>query len=225
MSDQLQLRRDTAANIAGATPADGELALATDTRALTVGDGATLGGVPLGLAALLPGGYVSGRYYFPGPTSASTVVVAANTLYVAPMIVLKKQTFTKIGAEIVTGAGTNARLGVYNWAGGLPSTLLVDGGAISSSSIGYHENTGLVITLNPGVYGLAFLPDNTPTVRIAGTGGWQWIANLQMGASNSGVAVELAINVPQAYGALPGTFPTASLAYQTSGPPNVGLRF
>jgi hypothetical protein len=44
----LQVRRGTAAEVAAITPLEGEPVWATDTKALSVGDGATAGGVPVG---------------------------------------------------------------------------------------------------------------------------------------------------------------------------------
>ena len=44
MSEQLQLRRGTAAQIAANTPAAGEVWVDTDHNRLVVGDGATVGG-------------------------------------------------------------------------------------------------------------------------------------------------------------------------------------
>jgi hypothetical protein len=45
MSVQVKHRRDTAANIAAFTPAQGELVMATDTGRLILGDGSTVGGI------------------------------------------------------------------------------------------------------------------------------------------------------------------------------------
>ena len=46
MSVQVKHRRDTAANIALFTPAQGEIIVDTDNKRLIVGDGATAGGIP-----------------------------------------------------------------------------------------------------------------------------------------------------------------------------------
>jgi hypothetical protein len=222
MSDQLQLRRDTLANIQAAVPAQGEPAYATDTGGLLLGDGATSGGAALALNQFFTG-YVPGRYYFPGPSGAATVPVAANRLYASPFFSFQRQTFTKLGIEITTAAGTNGRLGIYKWANGVPSSLILDAGAINIASTGYQEITGLNFTLNPGVYGLAFLPDTAVTVRAITNTGISWFANFLLGASAPGAAIELLVNAAQTYGALPATFP-ASLTYQSANAPSVGLR-
>ena len=223
MSDQLQLRRDTLANIQAATPAQGELAFATDTGVLYIGDGTNAGGANIGLGAMMPG-YAGGRFYFPGATSPNTETLTANTIYGSPIWILQKQSFTKLGVEITTAAGTNGRLGVYKWASGVPTALVLDAGAISTATTGYKELTGLALTLNPGVYGLAFLPDAAVTVRICNNQGFQYFAALVLGASGSNQSSELGVDAPQTYGALPATFPTASLAYNLNGSIATGLR-
>ena len=45
MPKQVQIRRDTAVNVAGITPAAGEMFLSTDTNRTSIGDGATAGGI------------------------------------------------------------------------------------------------------------------------------------------------------------------------------------
>ncbi|HEY1506647.1 MAG TPA: hypothetical protein VGF92_20255, partial [Stellaceae bacterium] len=196
---------------------------ATDTGQLFIGDGVSAGGVNIGLSAMMPG-YVSGRYYFPGATSTNTAALTANTIYAAPIWILQRQSFTKLGVEITTAAGTNGRLGVYKWANGVPTALLLDAGAISTATTGYKELTGLALTLNPGVYGLAFLPDAAVTVRICNNQGFQYFAALVLGASGSNQSSELGVDAPQSFGALPATFPTAGLAYNLNGSIATGLR-
>lgn len=51
MSQQVKIRHDTAANIALATPVEAELAYATDTKRLSVGDGTTAGGIQIAKAS------------------------------------------------------------------------------------------------------------------------------------------------------------------------------
>ena len=222
MSEQLQLRRDTQANLATVTPAAGEPAYDTTRGALLIGDGVTPGGVPQAMLGLF-GGYRAGRFYFSGPSSTATLTLAANTLYCAPFFNLQKQTFTKLGVEIVAAAGTNGRLGIYNWSNGLPVSLVLDAGAVSDASTGYKEIAGLNVTLAPGIYGMAFLPDAAVTVRATGTDGFQWLAQIALGASGSNQANEINLSVAQSYGPLPSSFP-ASPTYLTTACVAVGLR-
>lgn len=48
MAEQWQIRRDTAAIVYASTPALSELVYVTDTHTLVIGDGATIGGIPIG---------------------------------------------------------------------------------------------------------------------------------------------------------------------------------
>jgi hypothetical protein len=126
MSDQLQLRRDTLANIQAAVPAQGEAAFATDTGQLFIGDGATPGGVFMAPSFAFPG-YIGGRFYPAGSTNGGTFTLVANTLYAIPFIALAKVAFTKLSVNVTTGvAATNARIGIYTNATGViaPGALI-----------------------------------------------------------------------------------------------------
>jgi hypothetical protein len=210
MSDQLQLRRDTLANIQAAVPAQGEAAVATDTGQLFIGDGATAGGILTGPGVPFPG-YKSSRYYPSGACNASTLVVTANLLYGLPLLIFQKQAFTKIGIEVTTGAATNCRLGIYaNSASAIaPGALVLDAGAVSTASAAKVEAT-IGVTLNPGLYWLAALFDNTPTVRTAAIG-----ANTGSqfgGVTNPSTGQDSFYSATQTYGALPGTFTAGSMS-------------
>jgi len=54
LSEQLQLRRDTAANVAGFTPAQGECVVDTTNNRICIGDGSTAGGWPAAKLAEVP---------------------------------------------------------------------------------------------------------------------------------------------------------------------------
>ena len=54
MSVQVKHRRDTAANIAGFTPAQGEIIVDTDNKRMIVGDGALAGGYPAAKLSEVP---------------------------------------------------------------------------------------------------------------------------------------------------------------------------
>lgn len=224
MSDQLQLRRDTQANVAAATPAAGELALDTTRNALLIGDGATPGGLYPALVTLCAG-YVAGRYYIASTGAGGTTGLAltANTLYTVPFPVMQKQTFTKIGINITAAAGTNGRLGVYALAPGmLGGSLILDAGAVSISTTGLKEVTGLNFTLNPGLYGLSFLPDTGVTVS-EGQAINVCHDLLGLGSSAPGIVLETYVSQAQSYGALPASLST-SPTYLTGSPPGVWLR-
>lgn len=109
MTSAIQIRRDTAAQIATKTPLEGELAYATDTKRLSVGDGLTAGGTPLakeseaGIAATVA-------------ASAKTTPVDADLVGIADSAdsnALKKLTFANLatwfGSKL--GAVTDALTG------------------------------------------------------------------------------------------------------------------
>jgi len=112
-------------------------------------------------------GYKNSFYYFPYLMSSigTTTTAVANRLYYLPFFVRKKTTFTRIGIQIVVLGGTSARLGIYNAANGIPTSLLLDCGTISTASSGEKEAT-ISQSLNTGFYFLAFVADGTPVIQI-----------------------------------------------------------
>jgi hypothetical protein len=89
--------------------------------------------------------------------------MVANRLYYSPFYVRANQTFDRIQIYVKTAAGTNARLGIYNMAGGVPTTLVLDCGTVSTASTGAKE---IIISQNltVGQYALCAVFDSTPTV-------------------------------------------------------------
>jgi len=122
-----------------------------------------------GITRGVGGGYISGRFNFGqaivSPDGTGTLVVAANTLYFMPFVVAKRTTFVILGVNVqVAAAGAFARLGMYNWANGVPTSLIFDVGNVSvDAPIGNKEST-ISQTINAGYYALAFLCSGTPTI-------------------------------------------------------------
>ena len=118
------------------------------------------------------GGYRSGYKYLGGIASTLTAAgaLAANTAHIQPFAVKQTQTFTAIGIEVTTasGAGTLIRLGIYNVANGVPTSLVLDAGTVAASSTGIKEIT-ISQSLSQGLYALVAVSDSTPTVRVAGS--------------------------------------------------------
>ncbi|HEV8015206.1 MAG TPA: hypothetical protein VGP48_06715 [Stellaceae bacterium] len=222
MSDQLQIRRDTLANVQAATPAQGELAMATDSDELYLGDGASAGGIRLGPSFPFPG-YISGRYYVAGLTTNTTLTVTANQLYTMPFFCFRKQSFTKIGLQVSSFiASSNCRLGLYaplvsNVAA--PGALVLDSGAVSTAANGAIEAT-VGVTLNPGLYFAAALFSAAVGVIEANSSNnlipWLLGESLNNGLDAFSFAA-------QAYGALPNPADTVSFS-QTNAFPGVWLR-
>lgn len=100
--------------------------------------------------------------------AASTVAMAANTLYAVPIFIENRGTATKIGVNVTTlVAATNVRLAIYRDNGnGQPGLLVVDGGTVTTSSTGNREVT-ISTVLDPGMYWLAMVGDGIPTLVMA----------------------------------------------------------
>lgn len=113
-------------------------------------------------------GYIANRYY--GGLGAQvhrtdTLVVTVNRMYGCVFQCLERTTFTRIGIKVTVSAGTNARLGIYDWDGTASSrALVVDAGTVSTAGTGIVEAT-ISTTLMPGTYIIAAVFDNTPTVN------------------------------------------------------------
>ena len=118
----------------------------------------------LGVGAI---GYRTNGYYFPYlmASAGSTSSMVANRINYVPFFVRKKTTFTRIGIQVTTLFGTNARLGIYNADNGIPTSLLLDCGTISTASTGEKEAT-ISQSLNVGFYFLALICDSTPTIYV-----------------------------------------------------------
>lgn len=175
-------------------------------------------------------GHTTNRYY-PGFLSTysgtQNGAMTADRLYGRLFIVTDRATFTRIGVEVVTGAGTSARLGVYALDGTAlaSSALLVDAGTVSTSATALVDAT-ISLTLMPGVYIVAAVFDNTPTMRagppnVSITEHYLGAASTDIGAGSGGVAWFYTAHV---FGALPSTFGTPTYVGSASNPPNIWLR-
>jgi hypothetical protein len=86
---QTQLRRDTAANIAVATPAAGEPFYDTTNKRLGVGDGATAGGIPHASAADIQ----KQSFVYPAVGGTANAITLTNTPVVGSLTAGLKQVF------------------------------------------------------------------------------------------------------------------------------------
>lgn len=93
-----------------------------------------------------------------------------SRVYYQVFVVGQSVTWTKIGIFVTTAqAGTVARLGIYNWSGGIATTRLLDAGTVSLAATGTVEAT-ISQTLSPGIYALAMIADSTTAqLRAAST--------------------------------------------------------
>lgn len=160
---------NTAAYSSVAVAAD-DVTLIYDTSGTTTAKCLTSDIAGLGLGSI---GYRTNYYYFPfgvhGPNNSGTTTV--NRLYYYPFFVRKKTTFTRIGIQIPSGSsnlGTSARLGIYTAVDGLPSSLLLDAGTVSTATTGEKEAT-ISQELNTGFYFLAFVSDSLIGIQTHST--------------------------------------------------------
>ena len=110
-------------------------------------------------------GYRTNNYYFPYLMAggSSTFGISTNTIYYVPFFVRKKTTFTRIGIQVTALSGTIARFGIYNADNGMPTSLVLDCGTVSTASTGEKEAT-ISQSLNVGFYYLAVVSDGGPTI-------------------------------------------------------------
>lgn len=175
------------------------------------------------------GGYVAGRYYLGwmqgGP---SAVAFSANIAYFIPFLVGELHTFDRIAIQVTTsGTANNARLAIYNVVGGQPTTLVVDGGAVTG--VNPLQTTGIKSvtinqTLSPGAYALAMVVDGSVTVE--GTTGVQ-IGNIFISGVTDFVNADTQINATLTFGAFPATAFSGgmgTITYSVTGWPMIGLR-
>lgn len=157
-------------------------------------------------------GAVSGREYgiCKGTNFTGGSTFNANIIFAIP-VHIPKITWNFITFENSTsGAGTNARIGIYKDNNGIPTDLLFDSGDVSTAASGRKDialsfdnkwNTIWLALLSSSNRG--FINNNT-IINIFG--------NNKLGATN-----EEKIEAPFAYGALPATFPAFS--YTAGNPP------
>lgn len=168
--------------------------------------------------ALKNNGYASNRFYtmlgFDTGGSAA-FAVTANRLYAHPIVIGASETFTRIGIEITTGTAGNARLGIYDIANGVPTSLVSDLGTISTASTGEIELT-ISQALTPGVYALAIVFSATPTVQEPTMNDRSVLFHYIGGSAIGSSSDTLGFYVSHTYGALPSTF--GSVTYSNNIP-------
>jgi hypothetical protein len=110
------------------------------------------------------------KYRFSGYYYASSMITAgalaatttsANNLDAFPIIVPVEQAFDRIGVNVVSTPAGKLRLGIYADNNGKPGSRILDSGEIDVSSTGLKTAT-INITLEPGLYWLVKVQDNTP---------------------------------------------------------------
>jgi hypothetical protein len=144
-------------------------------------------------------------------TALTTGAGTVNVLRTIPFIVSKVMTIDQMEINVTTaGAGGtgNARVGIYADNGNnYPGALVVDAGAASTTSTGVKAFTaGMPVTLDPGLYWLAYVHDNAttaPTVRAFAVASLNPVLGY---ASTLPTNAQFGWSVSFTYAALPGTF-------------------
>jgi len=176
------------------------------------------GGSGFGLGAYRTNGYYVG--FLSTISTAATAALAANTLYATPFVVTDTATFTRIGINVTTLSTGGARLGIYNFANGVPTTLVLDAGTVSVTSTGEKEIT-ISQSLSAGAYMLVMLCDGTPIVRRTATTNSSTPA---FGNPDSSTAQPTHITQALTYGALNASFGTPTYVTDATTTPAIWLR-
>ncbi|MEA2701756.1 MAG: hypothetical protein QOE22_465 [Candidatus Parcubacteria bacterium] len=158
-------------------------------------------------------------------TALTTGAPAANTLFAIPFVISKITTIDQMAINVTTlGTGSTPRIGIYADNGNLyPGALVVDAGTQSGATTGVKTyTTGLPVTLDPGMYWLAYVTNATaPTIRTFAVASLVPILGYP---SALGTAPNLGWSVAFTFGALPSTF-TGGAAGVTAVPiPSVFVR-
>jgi hypothetical protein len=158
------------------------------------------------------GGYAAGRFYAGealSPAASGTLAIAANTMYATPFVVRQQKLWTKIGVNVTTAvAATYAYLGIYRMENGIPTTRVLDAGAVGLDSTGTREIT-ISQVLPAGMYAIILLASGAGASVKAGTLSNAAVA--AVGTSAIGTA-DTIIKGSATYGTLPATFPAVTYA-------------
>lgn len=169
-------------------------------------------------------GYIAGRYYWGAGTyeAGSGTAYVANRLYFVPFIVGSDVTMTKIGINVTSGHASSARLGIYTFENGIPTTKILDAGEVSVASTGEKEAT-ISQALTKGIYIVAVVFSGTPSVTSIG--GENGLLGPFLFGMSSGTTNDISGGYgSHSYAELPSTFP-GSLTYVASGnAPSIWMR-
>lgn len=167
-------------------------------------------------------GLISGGVYSAYRSNSALVTLSANRLYLIPFRVDYSGSFVKIGIGVNTSiGGSNARLGIYSNNSGVPGTLLLDAGVITTNTTGDREIT-ISQSLTPGWYWLALVADQAIEINADDS---SYICRVMAVDGVGGT-----VNAPmyyyyaQSYGALPSSHGTFIAQGGTSHVPRVWLR-
>ncbi len=172
------------------------------------------------------GPFAAGQFYTQPAVSYGTVAISGNVLYAVPFFSpASGGAITKLGLQVTTiGAASLCEVGVYYAAASLPTTLMLDGGALTVNNAGTLApvNTGLSGALAPQtLYFLAVRCNGSVTFEGAITGGG-FTTPLVGGTDLTHTSTQITAPGTFGSGALPATFNTGGAISSVAGPvPNV----
>jgi Major tropism determinant N-terminal domain len=164
MSVQVKRRRDTAANIAGFTPAQGEIIVDTTNNRMIVGDGATAGGFAAAkLSEVLTGSTALAQLALGAFGSAlkfqiiEQLVTLSGATTTAPTQIPANCIVLGVGSRTVTTVtgATSYSVGVTGTTGQFGSTLNIAAGSTNYGIIGptgFYSATNLIVTSAGGSF-------------------------------------------------------------------------
>lgn len=185
------------------------LSVGTGASTVAAGDDARLVSFPL---------LVSAQYTASSSITTASAGLTNNRLYYVPFLVTVSTTFDRIAvnhAANLAGAGSVARLGIYNSSGGVPSTRLLDAGTVDLTTAAAFKAVTISQTLEPGLYWLACVAQFTSTPTF--TAGPPSVAVPSDTATATGTKFEAGITSTLPSTATPG-------ATNTTQPPVIYLR-
>lgn len=106
--------------------------------------------------------------YANGSIAAGTSFLMTNGLiYYFPLVILNSPTISAVSVNIATGgsAGALLRVGVFNDTGGVPSTVLADGGTVAATGTGTTTKS-FTQALTPGRYWIGVVEQGAPATNI-----------------------------------------------------------
>lgn len=149
-------------------------------------------------------GYVSGNWYAPlGSQPVTGNSLTTNSIKLHPLLVYSTVIISQLGIRTTT-AGTNAQLAIYAAdpvakkptgpaLGSTPSITISGAAGIYTGTLGAN------VTLNPGLYWLAYNGDNAATVCVAsssavmsGLVGTGTAANICLAATSTSLGLSFA---------------------------------
>lgn len=144
----------------------------------------------------------------PAPVTLATAAQAIDTLIATPFPIGLGARLDRISFNVTAlAAGSSARVGIYRATSRkniYPSSLVVDGGAIVTTSNGWKEAV-INTPLRPGLYWAVYLAAVlAPTVSTLPSGGG--VSSPILGWTNTPVASH-SLRVAFAFAALPAAFP------------------